>query len=161
MKDSIYESYGFGCHCRNCQFRVMNKHDESICRQGILVPQLINNRSFCSVGVPSYINIDRFNNNAKTIDDAIAAMRREVCVNGTELASARIVLNNDKVMFISIEKSDPASILFYGIDKCDAPEKLKFYMRDTHDPYDRINVSNLIEALSNEVKSISINCDGR
>ena len=52
MKDSINCAHGYGCFCRNCEHRVVNKYGESICKQGVLVPQLITNFSFCSVGTP-------------------------------------------------------------------------------------------------------------
>ena len=58
MKDAIYESYGFGCHCRNCQFRVISTYNEIICKKGVLVPQHITNKSFCSEGLPAYINVE-------------------------------------------------------------------------------------------------------
>lgn len=58
MKDSIYESYGFGCHCRNCQFRVAKKSDENSCKKGVLATNMITDKSFCSEGLPEYATVE-------------------------------------------------------------------------------------------------------
>lgn len=171
MKDSIYESYGFGCHCRNCQFRVVNKHDESICRRGVFVPQNITKTSFCSEGLPKYVKVDRFG--ASTLEKAISAIRREVA---TEMKWAYAKMQVDcngcsKEIKITVDSSDLASFLVYGIEPNDMPKKLsscikddnnrlpmrmQAYMGDGYRHHYRVNASDLIMALEDEVKSIQI-----
>lgn len=62
MKDTIYESFGFGCHCRNCHFvkeyNIGKDEPMRMCRNSALRPEQMNNKSFCSAGIPKYIPLD-------------------------------------------------------------------------------------------------------
>lgn len=53
MQDAIYKAFGFGCHCRNCEY-AERRHNGGFggwkCKLGFL--REIRHASFCSEGRP-------------------------------------------------------------------------------------------------------------
>lgn len=153
MKDAINSTYGFGCHCRNCQFKVEHKlaNDETMmrCINGVLRPDQMNNWSFCSAG--------KLLVEDEKVVSAIRSMRNEVDMNMANYASVKLTLKNSKTMYVTLDPNDKSKIRFYGIDKCDAPEKLQESMINNHDPHYTILEKDFIIALGDCVETVSIN----
>lgn len=138
MRDSIYESYGFGCHCRNCQFRVTNTHCESICRRGVFVPQNITTKSFCSEGLPTYVKVNRFGEGvtANIAEKAINELRK--CVlekNPEELYYIELRMNWESEDYSRawFENRDLNSVCVGCLEEHQLPKSLRRYMTDESD----------------------------
>lgn len=95
MKDAIHATYGFGCHCRNCQSCIKGTAEDEYwtCEKNILKPGAVNERSFCSSGTPKQeCNADP----NKDISAAIIRLRETVKDNDTEGCYFNVKLKNGK-----------------------------------------------------------------
>lgn len=103
MKDAINYTYGFGCHCRNCQFKVEHQLSDDgklmRCINGILRPEQMNENSFCSAGVPKQdINADPHHD----IATAIIMLREAVAAKDAEEGYFEVKLKNGKDMRVTL-----------------------------------------------------------
>lgn len=153
MKDAINCAHGYGCFCRNCDFRATNDNGEYVCKNNILVPQMITDISFCSVGVPKQEE-KKVEREIQSIEELLTAFRHKFVTNNeAKEVSAKIILKNGHRLFVSAARNT-SDLKFYGIDKYDAPPALRQYMKDSHDPHDVISEQDFRAAMIGEVKSI-------
>ena len=154
MKDAINCAHGYGCFCRNCDFRVTNEQGEYICKNNVLVPQLITDISFCSIGIPKQEE-KKTEREIHSIEELLTAFRHKFVTNPeANEVSTKIYLKNGHSLFVSAARNT-RDLKFYGIDKYDAPSTLRQYMKNSHDPHDVINEKDFLAAMAGEVKSIS------
>lgn len=154
MKDAINCAHGYGCFCRNCDFRITNDHGESICKRNILVPQLITNVSFCSIGIPKQEE-KKVEREIQSIEELLTTLRYKFVTNNeAKEVSTRIYLKNGHDFFVSAARN-MRELKFYGIEKYDAPPTLRQHMKDSRDPHYIISEKDFRAALIGEVKSIS------
>ena len=153
MKDAINCAHGYGCFCRNCDFRITNSDGESICKRSVLLPQLITNISFCSIGVPKQEE-KKVEQEIQSVEELLTEFRYKLITNDkANEVSTKIYLKNGHDFFVSAARYT-RDLKVYGIDKWDAPPTLRQHMKDSHDPHYTISEQDFRAALIGEVKSI-------
>lgn len=103
MKDALNMTYGFGCHCRNCEFCIKGTCEDEYwtCEKDILNPGSVHSKSFCSSGKPKENNtIDGFCD----IADAIAKLRDDIKQAGATEGYFDVKLKNGKDLRVEINR---------------------------------------------------------
>lgn len=103
MKDAINYTYGFGCHCRNCESCVKGTAEDNYwsCSKDILKPGAVNNLSFCSVGKPKTDTDADFHHD---ISAAIVKLREDVTQNDATEGYFDVKLKNGKDIRIGLDR---------------------------------------------------------
>lgn len=103
MKDAIHYTYGFGCHCRNCESCIKGTAENECwtCKKDVLKPGSVNNQSFCSSGKPK-VNIDADIHH--DIAAAIVQLREEVKRNNATEGYMDVELKDGKELRVEITR---------------------------------------------------------
>lgn len=103
MKDAINYTYGFGCHCRNCESCVKGTAEDEYwtCGKDILKPGSVNHTSFCSVGKPKE-NVE--SDVRHDIAAAIVNLREGIKKNNAEEGYFDVKLQDGRDIRVSLYK---------------------------------------------------------
>ena len=147
MKDKINETFGRGCYCKNCEFRVTRDGSEHVCRKGILVPNMIEPDTFCCYGIPKP-QVEKHDNlsivrDIQTLDKAFDIMREEIESGKRKHVSMRVILKNNFIAHITFEPGSFMYVRVDGLPSAIIPVPLRDYYE--HGPCRNVPVPELIK----------------